>query len=500
MKFLHKLIAKIHKFITLIEPPNWVLAIIAFIVLFRIPSFFEPYYYGDEMIYLTLGNGIRHGLTLYKQIYDNKPPLIYVTAALASNLFWFKAILAFWMIATTICFWHLTKNLFQENKLGQKISVIIFAILTTIPLLEGNIVNAELFLIGPIILALTILIARPTYKNTFLAGILFGIAALFKIPASFDATVIVIFWLVSLVNLNFKNILEVIKKTLILIIGFAIPILLTFVWFYFHNALNDYLHAAFLQNINYLSSWSGNMNQSFVVKHGPLLIRAGVLIIGFIFLRVYNRKLSSPFLISTIWLLTSLFASTLSGRPYPHYMIQVVPSIALLIGILVTSIKLEQLLTIIPLTLAILVPVYFKFYYYSTPSYYMRFINFASSSLSKSDYLNSFDKYTTSNYRVSDFLQKTTMRNDKVFVWGDTAPIIYALSRRLPAIKYTATYHINDYSSKEETIKKLQSNLPSFIVIPPNSPEFKDLQDLTSKNYILISTEDNFAIWQLASY
>lgn len=501
MKSLHKLITKI-------EPPHWVLAIIAFIVLFRIPSFFEPYYYGDEMIYLTLGNGIRHGLTLYKQIYDNKTPLIYLVGALAGNLFWFKAILAFWMIATTICFWHLVNNLFKVNKLAQRIAVIIFAILTTIPLLEGNIVNAELFLIGPIILALTILIAKPTYeqspwlrhKNTFLAGILFGIAALFKIPASFDATVIVVFWLVSLENLNFKNMLEIIKKTLILIIGFAIPILLTFVWFYFQGGFSDYLHAAFLQNINYLSSWGGNMNQSFVVKHGPLLIRAGILVIGFIFLRVYNRKLSNPFLISTIWLLTSLFASTLSGRPYPHYMIQVVPSIALLIGILVTSIKIEQLLTIIPLTLAVLVPVYFKFYYYSTPSYYMRFVNLATNQLSKSDYLNSFDKYTTSNYRVSDFLQKTTMANDRVFVWGDSAPIIYALSRRLPIIKYTATYHINDHSSKEETIKDLKSKLPVFIVIPPNSPEFKELLDLANKNYTLISTEDNFAIWQLASH
>src|SRR5260221_4749672 len=285
MKSLHKLITKI-------EPPHWVLAIIAFIVLFRIPSFFEPYFYGDEMIYMTLRIGIRRGLTLYKQIFDNKPPLIYFTAALAENLFWFKAILAFWMIATTICFWHLVKNLFKDNSLAQYVSVIIFVIFTTIPLFEGNIVNAELFLIGPIILGLTVLLSKPTYKNIFLSGMIFAVGALFKIPASFDVPVIVVFWFITLENLNFKNFLELIKKTFILALGFSIPILLTFVWYFYKGALSDYIKAAFLQNINYVSSWNGGPQQSFVVKHGPLLIRAGIVVLGFIILGLYNRKLS----------------------------------------------------------------------------------------------------------------------------------------------------------------------------------------------------------------
>jgi MFS superfamily sulfate permease-like transporter len=72
--------------------PNWLLGILALIFILRIPSFFEPYYYGDEMVYLTLGQGVRQGLTLYKDIHDNKPPLLYLTAAVAGNLFWFKVI------------------------------------------------------------------------------------------------------------------------------------------------------------------------------------------------------------------------------------------------------------------------------------------------------------------------------------------------------------------------------------------------------------------------
>ncbi len=487
----------LHKLITRIEPPHWVLAIIAFIVLFRIPSFFEPYFYGDEMIYMTLGLGIRRGLTLYKQIFDNKPPLIYFTAALAGNLFWFKAILAFWMIATTICFWHLVKDLFKENKLAQHVSVIIFAIFTTIPLFEGNIVNAELFLIGPIILGLTILLSKPTYKNIFLSGMIFAAGALFKIPASFDVPVIVVFWFVTLEKLNFKNIFEIIKKTFVLTLGFAIPLALTLAWFVFKNAGGEFIKAAFLQNLGYISSWNGGPQQSFVVKHGPLLIRAGVVVVGFILLRVFHKKLSKSFLVSSIWLLTSLFAVTLSERPYPHYMIQAVPAISILIAILVTSKKFEQVLTIIPLTLAVFVPVYFKFYYYPTSSYYAKFINFADGKTPKWDYFNSFDKYTKENYDVAQFLTMSTQKDDKVFVWGDTAPIIYSLARRLPGIKYVAAYHINDYSSKSKLLNQLKVNPPKFIVIPPNSESFPELKSFVRNKYVMIYGKDDFEIWHL---
>ena len=61
---------KLHKigdFLHLPDIPGWLLAILSSVFLLRIPSFFEPYYYGDEMIYMTLGQGVRQGLTLYKE-------------------------------------------------------------------------------------------------------------------------------------------------------------------------------------------------------------------------------------------------------------------------------------------------------------------------------------------------------------------------------------------------------------------------------------------------
>ena len=486
----------LHQFITKIEPPKWVLLILALVVLARIPSFFEPYYYGDEMIYLTLGNAMRHGLTLYKVVHDNKPPLIYLTAALAGNLFWFKAILSFWMLATISAFWHLIKNLFPNSKLAQKVSVIFFAILTTIPLFEGNIVNAELFLIGPIILAFVLLLTNPSIRNLFLAGLLFGLAALFKIPAVFDLPVIVIFWLINLDSFKINKLIDIAKKTLTLALGFLLPLTLTFVWYFLKGALPDYFNAAFLQNFGYISSWNGT-SQSFVVKHGPLLIRAGVVIVGLILLRLKSKTFSKPFLLACIWLLTSLFATTLSERPYPHYMIQALPSIAILVALLVSSAKKEQVFTVIPLALALFVPVYYQFYYYPTFSYYANFVQLATNHISKGEYFSKFNPETQNNYQIAQVIMTSTIDSEKVFVWGGDAPVIYALSRRLPPIKYVADYHITDFSSLAETGKALTQTLPSLIVILPKAQNFPQLNSLLATKYVLISTQSNAQIWHL---
>src|SRR5260221_12937708 len=121
---------------------------------------------------------------------------------------------------------------------------------------------------------------------------IFAVDTLFKNTADFDVAVIFVFWLVKLPKINFKNLFEIIKKTFILALGFSIPILLTFIWYFAKGALPEYLKAAFLQNVNYISSWNGGQEQSFIVKQAALLIRDEVVVVGFIALGLYNRKLS----------------------------------------------------------------------------------------------------------------------------------------------------------------------------------------------------------------
>lgn len=483
-----------------LHTPTWLFIVLVVVLILRIPSFFEPYSYGDEMIYLTLGEAIRRGVPLYSGIHDNKPPLLYVVAAIGGSLFWFKAILTVWSLITIFLFWKLSSVLFPKKDRLQKISTTIFALLTTIPLLEGNIVNAELFMIGLTIAAFLLLFRKDSNnKSAFGAGLLFSFATLFKIPAGFDLAAIIFFWVCFINKYELKEFKKVGVKTFSLLLGFLTPITLTFIWYTLKGAFKEYLIAAYLQNFGYLSSFRpGDVAKPFLVKNGPLLIRLLVVIVGYLLLYWKRKRLSLQFLFVTAWLIMTLFAVTLSERPYPHYLIQSVGPISLLLGMLFTLKNLEQVLSIFPLLLTFFVPVYFKFWHYPSLPYYIRFVNFISGKINKDQYLSSFGGQVRRNYKIANYLISLTKPQDKVFIWGDSSPI-YALSRRLPPGKYVADYHIKDFSSHEEVMDSLTNSPPVFIVILPNSNPFPELITLLRNNYSPIEIVDSAQIWKLLS-
>lgn len=475
-----------------IHLPAWVVGILALVLVLRIPTFFEPYYYGDEMVYLTLGQGVRQGVQLYKNIHDNKPPLLYLAAAAAGNLFWFKVILAFWSLITVAFFFKLAKVLFKSEK-TVKVATVIFALLTTLPLLEGPTANAELFMIGPSIVAFLLLLrGNLTSKKIFFAGFLFGFATLFKVPAFFDAPVIVFYWLITQ---GFGNWKKIGINTLILLAGFVLPILLTFIWYFFRGALPEYIKAAFLQNVGYLSSFRPtDVQKPFLVRNAPLLIRALVVLLGSIILWFFRKKLSKNFVLFCLWTLFGLFAVTLSERPYPHYLIQVVAPISFFLAMFFTEKTSEQSLAVIPLALAFFVPVYYKFYVYPTSTYYLRFINFATGRISKQTYFSEFAPTTNRNYELANFLVDSSSPSDKVFMWDPDSAAVYALARRLPPIKYVVPYHVHDFSSTADVAKQIEANPPRFIILTAGNP-YPELGSLIRNKYILIQQIEDASIY-----
>jgi hypothetical protein len=481
-----------------LHTPEWLFILLCIVLVLRIPSFFEPYSYGDEMIYLSLGEAIRRGIPLYSQIHDNKPPLLYITAAIAGSLFWFKVILAVWHLTTVFIFWKFSERLFPKNKKLHVVSTIIFALLTTLPLLEGNIANAELFMIGPIILAFYILLSKKLNpKKIIISGLLFSVAILYKVPAGFDIPAIVFLWIVTLKKANINNLKKIALNSAYLAAGFLAPILLTFVWYFARGAAYEYLVAAYLQNVGYLSSWRpDDVQKSFFEKNAPLLIRFTIVSLGHVILYLRRKKLSKQFIFITSWLLLSLFAVTLSERPYPHYLVQSIPAVSLLLGMLFTLKNFEQVLVIIPLTVFLFVPYYFNFWRYQTVPYYTNFVKFATGRLDRESYLKTFGSHIPRNYKIAKFIASSTNADEKVFIWGDVSTI-YALSRRLPPGKYVADYHIRDFSTPEETMDVLRNDLPIYVVVLPGAEHFFELDSFLKTNYAPTETIEKAEIWKL---
>lgn len=476
---------------------NWLCIVLGIVFILRIPSFFEPYSYGDEMIYMSLGEGIRQGLTLYKEIHDNKPPALYVLAAIAGRLFWFKVILAFWNMVTIYLFSKLAKLIFPKNTKFVKVSTIIFALLTTIPLFEGNIVNSELFMIGFTFLGFIVLLSKNlNTKNMFIAGLFFSIGTLFKVPSAFDMLAIFALWLI-LAKRSFADWFTVIKNSIFVLIGFTVPILITFVWYYAKGALPEYVSAAYLQNVGYLSSFRpDDVQKPFLEKNLPVLIRGLIVFVGFVILFLKRKSLSSGFIFTTLWLLFSLFAVTLSERPYPHYFIQAVPAVSIFLGLLFAQKNMEQILSIIPLALAFFVPFYFHFYHYPTITYYSTFAKFAAGKLSKETYFASFGNQVNRNYRLAEFISSSTKKEDPLFVWEDGSAI-YALSRNLPPMKFVAGYHIRDFSTKSDIAKSLENKPPKIIVLFSESEPFPEINDLLQKKYMKTELFSDASVYKI---
>lgn len=455
----------------------WIISCLIFIFL-RLPSLFEPYWYGDEGIYLALGQGIRHGLTLYSQIHDNKPPSLYYLAAFSQTVLGFRLLLFLWMIPTVYFFYRLGLK-YLKPKVA-KISTLIFIILTSIPLIEGNIANAEVFMLLPTILAFL-------YQKMFFSGLMLGLAFTFKIPVAFEfAFLFGWFFLFGKTN-KFKNLI-------IFSLAFLLPSLLYLIYFYFKGALPQYLFAALLQNFGYISSYSTGSHQSSVTS-GGIIGRLVILMISvlFLFYLSIRNKINKNYFFLSGWFLFALFGVLLPGRPYPHYLIQILPSLL----ILIFYFKKQIIITSAIILLLILSLLKYKFYFYHPLTYYTNFLSYVFRIKNESAYRLYFGGNMDNIYELKSEIQSKSEISDSIFIWSDD-PYLYPLSSRLPATKYLVAYHILDFNGYSPTIDELILKSPKLIIYNSsmtNRP-FPALDNFISSYYFLDNQIGPYYIFQ----
>lgn len=477
--------------------PIFLIILLFVLLLFRLPSLFEPVWYGDEGIYLTLGQAVRQGQTLYLDIHDNKPPLLYLLSALAGSVFWSRFILLVWMMGTTIAFFKLAKKLFKQLPLVLFL-ISAFVLLTSLPLFEGTITNAEHFFIGLIILGVYFFLE----KKFWLSGLLVGLGFLFKSPPFFDWLALLIFSFFTISLTKKKIVSQVVREISPLIISFWLPTLLVFVFYALKGkALFFYLESVWQQNFPYLFSWGGDQGNGFLTS--PLFFRGMVLLAVLALLFVGRKRLAkeSAFFLILLWLILALFGALLSSRPYPHYLLQIIAPSILLVGFLWQlffqkaswQLILWGLVPVVLLTTAFF---YYGFYTYSVTGYYQNFAQFVLGKKSWPDYLNWFDRNTYRNYQVASFIDDSLPPREPIFIWGNE-PSIYALSRRLPVGRYTVAYHIIDFKRYQEVLSALEETPPKLIIYDLGfDRSFPGLLAFLSRNqYYPIKDFGSLQIW-----
>lgn len=527
--------SRIHSFI---EKHEAIIIILCLVTLLRIPSLFEPYWYGDEGIYLTLGQGVRHGLQLYRDIHDNKPPIIYLLAAIAGTQFWFRFLLLTWNLATLVVFWNLARAWIGRQTDGMAVrlrqlelpnlispvalATLFFALVQFA--IEGNIANGEIFFVLPTtlgVLFLTKTVSKTASLKkkillTIAAGLSFSFAFLIKVPAAFDAFAAGLFFFI-IFPFHKQRAIEYIKqipwiRAILFTVCFLLPVLLSVGYYFSIGAGQQYVVGAFAQNIGYLSSWKTGSFQATSAGQSGLKNRGLLLLVGIVLVFAGSLVISPALVLTLLWFFAALFGALLSERPYPHYLIQILPAASLLFGIGIASLQsgmkrfqlsLPRIITsaffVLPWAVLIASIVMIKFWAYPISTYYANFFFFVTKRETKQQYYASFDPAVNDLYSMAEYIASHTTKDDRIFVWGDL-PTIYALTQRLPPGRYTSAYHIQDFNGYEETATAIEKQQPKFIVVDTTTGyRFPALQTIITFDYHFVNTIGRLQLYQRQS-
>lgn len=487
---------------------SYILLILCLIFfLLRLPSLFEPNWYGDEGIYQSIGFSIRAGRQFYTGVWDNKPPLLFVIYALANgDQFLARSFSLLFGLGAVVSYFLLSSKVFL-NKSVSIFTTFIFVLLFGLPIIEGNIANSENYMLLPILvsanLAYPVLILFDTklkkYQivRLFISGMILSLSFLIKIVSVFDFAafltigIIIYFHNISISHGNYLNKGKTLLKNLgIFILGFVFPIFISIFYFNALGILPYYLDAAFGRNVSYVG-WANY----FIIPQGLLYLR--IILLGlFVLLLFIKRNLfsrSSIFVL--VWLGFSLFNVFFSFRPYTHYVLLVLPSLLLFIGISGNRKDFIYKIRILVVSLFISLLLFSHFPYWSllkTIKYYNNYIYFISGSINFQTYQSFFDTRNVKDYIIASYIKSHTSPRDVVFLWGNSAQI-YPLSQTIPPGRYSAAYHIGtDKNNILETEKALKQTKPKFIIITQDVIQFPF--DLS--NYMHVLTIEDVQIYE----
>lgn len=466
---------------------EWLILFLGLVIIFRLPTLFTPHYYGDEEIYFVMGKAWRDGVPLYQAMFDHKPPLIYILAGIARTVFWFRFMLLAAMVAHTWLFYVFAKKFWAKIRPNMAyLSTAIFVVLTTLPTFEGNIANAELFMMVPLTAAvLLVWDARSNDWKRFLgAGLIAGIGWLFKVPVAADFAALALYFFPFQETTFLKSIRSLFTFSFwSFVIGFALPLLSTFVYYYLKGTGPAYLATVLTVNLGYVSSWSTSTFAFNPFKSG-LLVRAMIAAGVALFLYLFRKKLDTRFTFVSLWLAFSFFGSLLSGRPYPHYLQEPFVPLSLFVPFIFTIETFLPWVVVGGLTLwALLTNKQIKFWAYDTLPLYKNFAAAATGKISYPEYVKTFDG-AKRNYAIGEYLIKHMDPADKIFVWGSDAAL-YNITDRLPSGgKYMVNFHILDFHAENYVMEELTKNDPRYIIVLPNSPPFPALKELLDTTYV----------------
>ncbi len=490
-----------------------VLPVLIFIVL-RFPSFYESYWYGDEGIYAGVGHQLVDGKKLYQEVWDHKPPFIYLLFSGADLLGWpeglifLKGLSVILGILTIILVNKIFAN--RVEQLPRFIGLIFLSLFLGSTILEGNVVNAEIIFILFNLLGFFLLLKE---KHFGLIGLLFYLSLMTKIPGTVEFGLILFIFIG--VYLKEEGINSVIKKIVSLALGFFVPLTITLGFFYFQGTLSDFIYA----NITFNVFYSVDKN-NFTYLAGLNIPNTIIKLLSYAAILVYTwygylkRKLSKiGFLVINLFG-AQFLSSLLSGKNYGHYFIQILPGASLVIGLILEKLKridFKKRLNIAQLKysfglLAMFFPLfivmkgggkigsYAPFHQYYT-SFFRGYLLNQEKAKDNFWWRNGEEVKNTKDF--VEYFSQSYPENEQVYLYTDK-PWLAALTEKKLTNKYIVWFHL-EYRKKhlEEEIENIARS--DLVVIDKEVSILDPILSEVKANFEKVDNFKNFDIYKLSS-
>ncbi|MDI1250143.1 MAG: glycosyltransferase family 39 protein [Lacunisphaera sp.] len=421
------------------------LCLIAATWLLRAPGLEKKIWNVDEAVTFTMAQQILAGEIPYRDAVDQRNPLApYVQAAVFAiagdwNLRAQHAALALMIGLTAVLLWQTARRLGHESAgvAGALWFTLLCLLLPTVrDTMPAHTAWYLIFFSTAAFCALAQAWATGRRRWAAASGAAFALAVLAKQPGILDFGVALVLlglglWARPAERVKLARLLGA------LLAGFAAPLLLTGIYFAAHGAWADlvyytwtYNNTLYVPEVPALERWQTiRVPFQLAWQMHPLAVVTGVLAAVTLLARVGARALRGPdrfdlpgWLILG-WCAAGLVSTTLSGREFSHYSIQLIPGLSLACGWVTAGLwqtgrrwagasRLRQTGLLLPATgliLWLLQPLPAR--------------------------LRAFDLPEPGVDTITQLVRRHTTPDERIFVWGYT-PEVYAQSERLPATRF----------------------------------------------------------------
>jgi len=292
----------------------------------------------DSSAFSAIGFHVLEGKMLYTEVWDAKPPGVYLLNAFALGVFGVSQssiwILQYLNGIAQIAMIYLIVSRLSEHRLLPPITSLLFVLVLYIsPIYQGGNFTEEYantFLLVGILFSLRF-VQSPKLVELMVTSALFACTTMFKEPYLFS----VIPWVMWLIMTGLTGI-KSIKRVVVVVVGGLLPYVLLALFLLWNDAILGYWkhwvynHAySNYEAIPFLESLSRSYDFFWEVLNGQM-IWVGYLTILFVVFIVLGKGLHRQLgIVLMCEFILGVYSVSMSGYQFQHYLLQLFPSVVL---------------------------------------------------------------------------------------------------------------------------------------------------------------------------